>query len=144
MDFGFRNLCIAFAAGAAGGLANSLAVWLAGRIGLTGLLGVAIAPDWTPAWLYPRIVWGGLWGFLLFFPLPPERPWLRGGVLGLAPTLVQLLIVFPFRAGKGFLGLDLGTLTPALIFVFNGIWGWVTVAVAERAQSGPPASGEIS
>ena len=37
------------------------------RTGVTALFGVAIAPTLTPTWLYPRIVWGGLWGFLFLW-----------------------------------------------------------------------------
>ena len=65
---------LAFSAGALGGLANSLAVWLFGALGITLALGVGIAPGLTPAWLYPRIVWGGLWGFLFLLPRP-AGPW---------------------------------------------------------------------
>jgi hypothetical protein len=62
----------AFAAGALGGLANSVAIWLCGALGITAALGVAIAPAATPAWLYPRLVWGGIWRFLLLCPARPR------------------------------------------------------------------------
>jgi hypothetical protein len=39
---------------------------------------------------------------------------------------VQLFVVFPLKAGKGYMGLDLGTLTPLLVFIFNAIWGIAT------------------
>jgi hypothetical protein len=29
---------------------------------------VAIAPALKLSWLYPRIVWGGLWGLVFVFP----------------------------------------------------------------------------
>ena len=45
-----------FGAGAAGGLLNSMVVWLFGSLGLSAALGVAIAPHLSPGWLYPRIV----------------------------------------------------------------------------------------
>jgi len=60
IDMEFASLV--FAAGCIGGLANSISVWGMGKLGITGAMGVSIAPDWSPAWLYPRIVWGGLWG----------------------------------------------------------------------------------
>ena len=53
---------IVFAAGCAGGLVNSIVVWLFGHLGITTALGVNIVPNLTAAWLYPRIVWGGIWG----------------------------------------------------------------------------------
>ncbi|MFY7806288.1 MAG: hypothetical protein ACOVQ7_22980, partial [Limnoraphis robusta] len=63
-----KKLTVFFAAGCLGGLVNSLGVWLFGLLGITTTLGVSIAPQFTPPWLYPRIVWGGLWGFLFFLP----------------------------------------------------------------------------
>jgi hypothetical protein len=119
-----RSLSLFFAAGALGALVNSLAIWLFGELGAARALGVAMAPDPSPAWLYPRIVWGGLWGFV--FVLPFQLGWVaRGLVLSLGPSLVQLLVVFPLRANRGLLGLELGALTPLLVLFFNAIWGLV-------------------
>jgi hypothetical protein len=119
-----RTLSLCFAAGALGGLANGLLLWLLGELDVTRTLGVAIAPDLTPAWLYPRVVWGGLWGLL--FALPVSLGWLaRGLVLSLGPSLVQLFVVFPLKAQRGVLGLELGALTPALVLLLNAVWGVV-------------------
>lgn len=115
-----------FAAGALGGLANSLVVWGFGALGISRALGVSIAPALTPAWLYPRIVWGGLWGFLFILPLRSASEIRRGLLLSLAPSAVQLLVVFPIQAHKRMLGLGLGVLTPLLVLFFNGVWGLVT------------------
>jgi hypothetical protein len=60
MKITFTNISYIFSAGAFGAIINSIVVWIFGVIGLTAALGVAIAPDLTPAWLYPRIVWGGI------------------------------------------------------------------------------------
>ena len=119
-----QALSLFFAAGALGGLANSLLVWICGQTGLTGALGVAIAPELTSAFLYPRIVWGGIWGFLFALPLGVRSAARRGLLLSLAPTAYQLLWVFP-RAGRGALGLELGGLTPVLVLGFNAVWGIV-------------------
>jgi hypothetical protein len=117
-----RSLSLCFAAGAAGGLANSLALWAAGQLGLTGALGVAIAPGLSPGWLYPRLVWGGLWGALLLLPI--AGGWLRRGLLiSLAPALFQLFVVFPYWQGRGMLGVELGELTPVVVLASNAVWG---------------------
>jgi hypothetical protein len=118
-----RRLSLLFAAGAVGALANSLAVWGAGELGVARALGVAIEPGLTPAWLYPRIVWGGLWGALFLLPVSRERWVRRGLVLSLGPTLAQLLVVFPLASGKRVFGLELGALTPLLVLVYNAVWG---------------------
>jgi len=120
-----KPLFICFTAGALGALANSLAVWLCGRYGITLSAGVSIAPALTPAWLYPRIVWGGLWGLLFVLPISGST-FTKGSLLSLFPTLVQLFIVFPVQTPHGMAGLGLGTLTPLFVLGFNWIWGVVT------------------
>jgi len=118
-----KKLSLVFAAGCIGGLLNSLAVWIFGEIGITSAFGVKIAPQLSASWLYPRIVWGGIWGVLFLLPLMEKRFIFRGLIFSLGPTIVQLFIVFPIKAGKGVMGLDLGLLTPLLVIVFNAIWG---------------------
>ena len=122
-----RNLTFAFSAGCLGGFVNSVTVFLFGLIGITGILGVNIAPKLTAPWLYPRIVWGGMWGILFLAPLLKKSCILRGVLLSLGPTIVQLFIVFPIKANKGLLGIELGTLTPLFVIFFNAVWG-VTAA----------------
>lgn len=119
----FRTLSLVFAAGCVGALANSLVVWLFGDLGINGALGVSIAPKLTPAWLYPRIVWGGIWGLLFLLPILRNSILVRGFVYSLGPTLVMLFVVFPLKAKKGMLGLDLGSLTPVMVLFFNAVWG---------------------
>ena len=118
-----RKLTLAFSAGCLGGLTNSLVVFLFGPMGITGMLGVKIAPMLTPQWLYPRIVWGGIWGVLFLIPLLSNSHTLQGLLLSLGPTIVQLFIVFPIKANKGLMGLELGTLTPLFVLFFNAVWG---------------------
>jgi hypothetical protein len=124
MKITFRNISNIFSAGAVGGLINSLVVWIFGVIGITDALGVAIAPGLTPAWLYPRIVWGGIWGILFLLPILRGSVYLRGLIFSLGPSLVQLFIFFPLGE-KGLLGLELGSLTPVFVLLFNAIWGIV-------------------
>ncbi len=125
---------LAFAAGCGGALVNSLAAWLFGLLGITAALGVAIAPALTPEWLYPRLVWGGLWGFLFLLPLLRGRPWPAGLLFGLGPALVQLLVVFPVKTEAGILGLGLGALTPLFVLLLAAIWGLATAALLARTE----------
>ena len=126
-----RKSLAVFAAGCAGGFINSLAVWLFGIAGISAAMGVSLAPALTPAWLYPRIVWGGIWGFLFLLPVERYGAWFKAFLYSLGPTLVQLLVVFPYKAGKGFFGLDLGLLTPLLVVFFNFVWGLAAVLLIE-------------
>ena len=121
-----KKLLIFFAAGCLGGLANSIAVWLFGYFHITSSFGVSIAPLLTPGWLYPRIVWGGIWGLLFILPMLQSKLLLKGTVLSLFPTAVQLLVVFPLKAHKGIAGIDLGLFTPLFVLFFNWVWGIVT------------------
>lgn len=122
----YLQMTLVFAAGCLGGLANGVVVWLSGVLGITKMLGVSIKPAWTPSWIYAKIVWGGLWGFLFLYPLPLDATWcVKGAVYSLGPTLGVLFIVFPFQAKKGFLGLKLGMLTPVFAILVNAVWGIV-------------------
>ena len=126
MTRSLNKLSLAFAAGCFGGLLNSLAVWIFGETGINAALGVAIAPRLSAAWLYPRLVWGGIWAILFLLPFMQRRLLSKGLVLSLGPSLVQLFVVFPIKAGKGAMGVDLGMLTPVLVLVFNAVWGLAT------------------
>jgi len=146
MERAGRKLSLVFASGALGGLANSLAVWIFGLLGITGALGVHIAPALTPEWLYPRLVWGGLWGILFLIPILTDRPLARGLLYSIGPTLVQLLIVFPIKAQKGVYGLELGALTPLFVVIFNAVWGvvaayWLHWVEQNREDAARPVSG---
>ncbi len=121
-----KKILIVFSAGCLGALANSISVWLFGDLGITASLGVKIAPSITPGWLYPRIVWGGLWGFVFLLPILRSKYLLKGSLLSLLPSAVQLFIVFPFKANKGLAGIELGLLTPFFVLFFNWVWGVVT------------------
>lgn len=125
-------MSIAFAAGAVGALANSIVVWVVGLSGVTAAVGVAIAPHLSAAWLYPRIVWGGMWGLLFLLRFPRGGPVIRGLVISLAPSLFLLLYVYPELVGKGWLGISLGALTPVFVLFYNAVWG-VTAALWLRA-----------
>jgi hypothetical protein len=129
-----RTLSLAFAAGAVGALANSVTAWASGAYGVSQALGVSIAPGFTLAWLYPRLVWGGLWGLLFAVPLARPHGLALGFLLSLAPTAYQLLVVFPQR-GSGLFGLELGAMTPVLVLVLNAVWG-LTAALWLRMVRG--------
>lgn len=122
----FRNALLYFGAGTFGALISSLVVWQFGQQGINQALDVAIAPSLTTYWLYPRLVWGGLWGLLFLLPLAKGSIYARGLVLSLIPTLIQLFFIFPYHEHYGVAGLELGVLTPLLVLFFNMVWGLAT------------------
>lgn len=129
-----KRLLISFGAGCAGGFVNSLVVWLFGVNGITAHFGVSISPAWTPAWLYPRIVWGGLWGLLFLLPFLNSRLFSKGALLSIFPTIVQLFIVFPYQAKKGVAGISLGAFTPVFVLLYNWVWGVTTSCVIRYSK----------
>lgn len=122
----FRNTLIFFSAGVLGAVINSLVVWAFGRYGISQSLGVAIAPSLTTYWLYPRLVWGGLWGLLFLLTFVKGSIYIRGLIFSLVPSLVQLFYIFPYQSYHGIAGLELGLLAPIMVVFFNAIWGLVT------------------
>jgi hypothetical protein len=123
-----KKMLVCFSAGCLGALANSFVVWQLGELGIARWAGVSIAPALSPGWLYPRIVWGGLWGLLFVLPFLKSRFVLKGTLLSLLPTLVMLFFIFPYKANQGLAGLRLGMWTPAYVLVVNWVWGLVTAA----------------
>ncbi len=123
-------LCVCFCAGLLGALFTSLAVWLGGNLELPLFAGVDMTPQWSLAWLYPRLIWGGLWGLAYFITVANPRArsnWIRKGLwASLLPTAWQLFYVFPNQTPYGALGLGLGTLTPLFVLGYNLIWGFFT------------------
>ena len=129
-----KKLLIFFAAGCVGALANSITVWAFGNYGITKALGVFIAPALSSSWLYPRIVWGGIWGLLLILPMLDSKLLRKGSILSLFPTAVQLFVIFPFKTHKGMAGLELGVFTPLLVLFFNWVWGIATAIAIKFAK----------
>lgn len=119
-----KRLGAAYAGGTLGALVDSANIWALGYFGITARLGVSMKPEFHGAWLYPRLVWGGLWMLLLVLPVAEKRPALRGMLISLLPSAMMLLVVFP-QQGKGYYGLGYGLLTPLLVIVLNLIYGLV-------------------
>ncbi len=123
MEITAKNIARAFAAGSFGGLIRALIVYFLGALAITEMVGVNMAPGLSAAWLYPLIVWGGIWGFLLMLPIG-KGVWSQGFVISLAPSAMQLFYWLP-QTSAGMMGLNLGVLTPLVVIFFNLIWGWV-------------------
>jgi hypothetical protein len=129
-----KRILFFFAAGCLGALAYSAVAWLCGDLGITRSLGVSISTAVTAHRLYPRIVWGGIWGLLFLLPLLNSRPFAKGTLLSLFPTVVQLFIVYPYQTHAGVAGLRLGMLAPMFVFLFNWAWGVVTALTIRYAK----------
>jgi hypothetical protein len=129
-----KNALVVFAAGCLGALIQCLVMWLFTRYGITHSLGVSLSGSIAPAWMYPRIVWGGLWGFLFLLPILTNSIFVRSFVLALIPAGVQLFVIYPFYDGKGVAGLSLGLLTPFLVLFFWWMWSLATSITLKLAK----------
>lgn len=123
----FGRLSGSFTGGAIGGLVDSINIVVLGKLGITGLLGISMAPEFTAPWLYQRMIWGGIWMLLLILPLWEKKTVLRGCLFSLLPSAMMLFMVLP-GMGKGMLGLGFGMLTPVLVVVLNFIYGIVAAS----------------
>jgi hypothetical protein len=123
-------LAVCFCAGLIGGLISSLLLWLLGSWGLPAMAGVKLAPALTDTWLYPRLIWGGLWAVPYFFSVAVprvRRHWVRKALwFSLLPTLAMLFVIFPYQMHLGQAGLKLGLLTPLFVIFINLVWGFFT------------------
>jgi hypothetical protein len=128
-----RRISSAYAGGLVGALVDSFNIWMLGKIGFTALIGVSMHPEFRPAWLYPRLVWGGIWGLLMLLPVMKGRIMQRGMLMSLAPTAMVYFVMFP-DMGKGAFGLGFGLLTPVLVLVLNFIWGIVAACWYEYGR----------
>lgn len=129
-----KNALVVFAAGCVGGVVMCVVMWLFAHYGINQALGVRIGGSLVPAWMYPRIVWGGLWGLLFLLPLLSGSLFARSFVISLFPTLIQLFVFYPYYEGKGVAGLSLGMLTPFVVLFFYWAWSFTTAVVLRLAK----------
>ena len=129
-----KNALLVFAAGCLGAFIQIVVMNLAIHYGVIHSLQVQWGASYSPAWVYPRIVWGGLWGFIFLLPLLSSSVFMRSFVLCLIPTCVQLFIIFPFYEGKGVAGLSLGLLTPFVVLFFNWVWAFAVSLTLRLAK----------
>jgi|SRR3954463_15770376 len=129
-----KNALVVFAAGCLGALIQCVVMWLFTRYGVTHSLHVNLPGSIYAGWLYPRIVWGGLWGFLFLLPILSSSVFARSFVLALIPAGVQLFVIYPLYEHKGFAGLSLGALTPFLVLFFYWVWSLATTVTLKLAK----------
>lgn len=111
-----RNLTLAFGCGAFGVLVIFAVLFVVTKAGLGTTLGLPSVPQKMPEFLYSRLVWGGIWGFLLVLPFLTPRWVLRGIVIGLLASAASIFYFHP-ALQKAQIGLIIA------ILVFNLIWG---------------------
>jgi hypothetical protein len=112
----FRRLSLAFAAGGVGVIALAAFLWIVREAGVMASLGLHPPPVRMPAFLYSRIVWGGLWALLFVLPVMTGQWLLRGVLVGVLASLAAIFYFNPAWKTAPFAFV-------ALIFAANAVWG---------------------
>jgi len=120
-----QHISFAFAAGTFGTLLMALLMWTLGEKGIPQSVGVGLAPSLTLAWLYPQMLWGGLLGCFFLIPFFGDTMAKQVVLITLIPTALQLFWFLP-QAGQGYLGVNLGTLTPFFVLGYSLVWSIAT------------------
>ena len=126
MQTNIRRFVHFFVIGAVAGLIQSVLLIVVNEIGITeALMGglkynIPLGLNWL---LYPRMVWGGLWGLCFLIPLlVMRRQWQRGLLIGVLPAVATWVVFNPLE-GHGLLGLGIHPLHPVIVLVFGVLWG---------------------
>jgi len=128
-----KNISGALAAGLIAALLQCVGIQLLGHFGVTSFHGISLTPKLTMAWLYPRLVWGSIWGLLFAFPLFKDQPFWRGILFSMGPTLMVFLKFVP-GMGKSVLGFTFGSLAPELVLLLNIGWGIIAAFWYRESQ----------
>ncbi|MBE0500271.1 MAG: hypothetical protein IBX47_02430 [Desulfuromonadales bacterium] len=120
-------ISVCFCAGILGALVGLGVISAWGMVGLPDLPISTVRPLLAPAGLYPRLVWGGLWGVLFFLTVGSARTrkhWIQKGVLvSLVPTFYYLIFYLPEQISSGS---DFSLVALAVVIAVNLIWGFFT------------------
>lgn len=119
-----RKISAAFVGGAIGSFIDSFNIWFMGKTGISDLIGLSMKPEFSAPWLYPRMIWGGIWMLLLLLPFQKDKVLLRGCIFSLLPSSLMLFQILP-GMGKGMFGLGFGAVTPLVVIGLNCIYGMV-------------------
>ncbi len=114
----FRQLSIAFAAGAVGVIGLGIFLVILRETGALTRLGIHVPPAPMPQFFYSRIVWGGLWALLFVLPVMTRQWLLRGVLVGVLASLAAIFYFNPAWKSAAFSFV-------VLIFVANAVWGIV-------------------
>lgn len=135
MKLFLRNFSIAFAAGCFAGLINSLIFWATKHYGLNDQWEIQLEPEFSCNWLYPRIIFGGIFGLLFLLPFMTTFFFWRGVVYSLIPSFVLIFIIIPIVQSLS--GLQLNLNSYLYLFVLNAVTSglaglWVRAATSKK------------
>ena len=115
-----------YGAGSLGALLACALFWLIQFLGLGQIINMPTFPIFSEAWLYPKIIWGGLFSLCFLLPFMKTNASVKYLVFALLISLVELFVPLPFSLYKGVVGLNTGMYTFAYILIFNLAWALLT------------------
>lgn len=121
-----KTVLFVYGSGSVGALFACLIFWLIPFLGLAHIIHMPIFPVLSDAWLYPKIIWGGLFALCFALPFMRSNTLIKSLALALVISLSELFISLPFSPYKGAVGLNVGMYTFSFILIFNLIWSLMT------------------
>lgn len=118
---------VVYGCGSLSALLVNLLGWLLMHYGFSYNLGSLLSPSLMAAGLYPKLVWGGVAGFLLLLPLSGGRWLMRALIVALIAAVVILFVVYPLITGYGVAGLALGLWAPIIVFFVCLSWAMIAM-----------------
>ncbi|WP_299004467.1 hypothetical protein [uncultured Shewanella sp.] len=129
-----KRVLVLFGAGCIGALLASLLFWLLTYLGLGHYVKFPYFPVLSAGWLYPKVLWGGVYGLLLLIPILESKLWLKVILLSILITLVHLFIALPFSVYRGAAGLNIGLYAFLFALLFNFLWASITALTVKFAK----------
>ena len=121
-----KSSLFVFGVGNLGTLLALMLLFLLQILGLNHFINMPNLPLLSGIWLYPKLVWGGLFALAFLLPFMNNQVLFKGVIVALLITLVGLVIPLPFSIFNGARGLSIGLNTFALLFAFNLVWALIT------------------
>lgn len=81
-----------------------------------------------------QIMLGGICGLLMLLPLGNSNLITKSVLTSLIPSILLLLIIYPFYENKGIGGVKLHLLTPFVTFFYCWLWSVVTLVIDRLAK----------
>lgn len=121
-----RTPALLYASGTLGAFVASFLLIFLSSSQLLNAVGITLAPSFTLAYLAPKLVWGGLWGFLFLVPIPFRFSIFGIFFMALLPAFFQLFVVYPQWEHAGWLGIRHGWAMPFLTYFYWLVWAFFT------------------
>lgn len=121
-----NKLCIAYAAGTIGALANAAFIAVIAMMGINVIFDMVAFSSLSFGWLFPRMIWGGIFALFLLAPTLGKRWIVRGLLVSIVPTIIAIYAMPVLQGGMTeALKLEITLMILVITYLFNCVWGLV-------------------